>query len=70
MDELSELKLIKNFIILSILVNSDKKFLLPDYDRKNEYQMRLYKGLSELKKEGKIFIKLSAEGNIIISLKS
>lgn len=69
MEITSQLELAKEFIKLSILINSDKKFILPDYAKDNKYQVLLYKAISELKRDGIIDINQSSEGGIIITLR-
>lgn len=68
MNELKELQLAKDFVELSILINPQKHFVLPDYDKDNKHQMLLYKAISELKRGGKININLSPEGGMVITL--
>ena len=65
----TKLQLAKDFIELSILISPDGRFMLPDYDKENKYQMLLYKAISNLKKEGLINVKLSAEGGMVITSK-
>jgi len=65
-----ELQLIKSFIELSILINPDKQFLLPDWDKNNIYQKFLFKGISELKRDGVIDINLSINGGLVVKLKN
>lgn len=69
MEMSSQLEFAKEFIKLSILINSERKFILPDYAKDNKYQTLLYKAISELKKDGIIDINQSSEGGMIITLR-
>lgn len=66
----TQLQLAKDFIELSIFLNPNRQFLLPDYDKYNNSQKLLYKAIQELKNDGKISIKLSVKGEIFITLKN
>lgn len=66
----NELKLVKNFVEFSILINRAKKFQLPHYDKNNYHQKILYKAILELKREGVIDINLSPKGQMIIKYKN
>lgn len=66
----NELKLVKDFVEFSIQINRTKKFLLPQYDKNNDYQKVLYKAILELKREGVIDINLSSKGQMVIKFKN
>lgn len=69
MNELKELEIAKSVIKLSITLSSEKKLLLPSYDKNNDYQTILYKAISELKSEGVINLSVSVNGEMVITLK-
>lgn len=68
MNQLTELQMAKDFIELSIFLNPNRQFLLPNYEKENTSLKMLYKAIHELKKAGYININLSVNGDIFITL--
>jgi hypothetical protein len=59
-------QIIKDLIEISIMMNSEKKFILPTYKKKNSSQNLLYKIVFELERFGFINIKISSNGGLAV----